>query len=382
MNSSRRFFLKATSGAAFGLYLSPLGCESNSITPKFSGGQFDFLTPVDPSVDRGNRLDPSHFVQFGAQSSVMGWSYEGVEQVARADWQLELTGEFDTPTTLTFADIQAEIDASGDYTVLNTLRCIVDSTGIPGLVGTALWRGVPLSRFLQQAGVGADVRRFRIFARDGFTNNLRREDVLLTGDEPDREPLLAFQMNGDDVPHIHGGPVRLLVPRRYGYKSVKWAERIEATEDDTVFGSYQEVVGFFDDGTIQLTTKVTDPLARANVPAGMVELFGYALSGAEPIQAVEVSVDDGPFEPATLDTLEDIQAQAPAIADAIQIQRGATYPFPGVWTLFRFDWDAEPGPHRLRFRAIDAQGQVQIEDDQDGVDGLSGYWDIQVTVDG
>ncbi len=380
MKTSRRFFLKASSGAALGVYLSPLGCESNSVVPKFPGGRFDFITAIDPSPNRANRPDASHFVQFGAEGSVQGWRYDDVEVLGPDTWQLELSGQLSNPTTLTFTDINDAIVAGEDYTVLNTLRCIIDSTSIPGLVGTALWRGVPLRRFLDAAGVDAAVRRFRIYGRDGFTNNLRREDIFVPTDEPERTPLLAFQVNGNTVPHIHGGPVRLLVPGRYGFKNLKWVDRIEATDNDEVFGSYQEVFGFFDDGTIQMATKVTDPLAQATLEPGPFDLFGYALSGAAPIRSVEVSIDDGPFVAAQLESFDDLSTQVPELSQTIQAQLGRQYPYPSVWTIFRFSWEATPGTHRLRFRAIDEDGNVQEDVDNDFTDGSDGYWDIRVQV--
>ncbi|MEL7369075.1 MAG: molybdopterin-dependent oxidoreductase [Myxococcota bacterium] len=378
--TTRRVFLKATSGAALGLYLSPIACESNQITPKVTGGRFDFLTPVDVSTNRRNRPIDSHFVQFGGEGSVPSWNYDTVAEIDRSAWSISLQGLFTTPGELTFADIDAAVADDQAVTVLNTLRCIFDSTGIPGLVGTALWRGVPLSTFLEAAGVDSTVQRFRIFSRDGFTNNLRRDDVFVPVDEIERSPLLAYQVNGADIPHIHGGPVRLLVPGRYGYKSMKWVERIEATDDDAVFGSYQDAFGFFDDGTIQLATKVTDPLASAELRAGRLELFGYALSGDKTVGSVEVSIDDGPFEPTVLEPFETLAEQNPELSETLQAQIGRTYPYRGVWTLFRFSWDATPGTHRLQFRAIDSDGLIQVVSDTDPTDGFSGYWDIQVQV--
>ena len=380
MESSRRFFLKASSGAMLGLYLSPLGCERNAVTPKFSGGRFDFLTTIDSGLSRSERLPDTHFVQFGAAGSVQGWRYDDIAQVSRDDWQIELTGDVATPTTLTFSDIDAQVDANEDITVVSTLRCIIDATSIPGLVGTALWRGVPLARFLEPAGVGAGVRRFRIFGRDGFRNNLLVSELTVDPDRPERSPLLAFEVNGEAVPHIHGGPVRLLVPGKYGFKSLKWVDRIEATDSDEVFGSYQEVFGFFDDGTIQMATKVTDPLAEATLSEGEIDLFGYALSGSAAIQSVEVSIDDEPFAPAEIEPLDNVLSQNPSLADALQVQAGRSYPFQGVWTLFRFRWQATPGSHRLRFRALDQDGNVQVERDEDVSNGSDGYWDIRVDV--
>jgi DMSO/TMAO reductase YedYZ molybdopterin-dependent catalytic subunit len=383
---NRRIFLKGAGGTALNLIFVPTtGCESNEVIPKGIGAAFDFLTPVDPSLegDPAQRPRDAFFLQWGAQGiPSLDWRYDDIPVVSADDWTLRIEGTVSQTLDLVFADLEAVAGQGQDVVLLNTLRCIFDTTEIPGLVGNALWRGVPLRSFLDQAGIDTQTTaRVRYFGRDGFTNNLRLEDIFLPANVVDPvDPLLVFEMNGEPIPHVHGGPVRLLTPGRYGYKNVKWIARFVATDDDSEFGSYQEQFGFFDAGTIQPITKVTNPLTATEIPAGPFDVFGYAISGLAGVDRVEASVDGGPFEAATLVPLEDIRTSFPIIDGAIQVEAGSEYPYRGVWTLFTFPYDATPGEHTLRFRTVDRDGNEQPETDGDPTDGTTGYWTLRITV--
>ena len=107
--------------------------------------------------------------------------------------------------------------------------------------------------------------------------------------------------------------MRLLVPGQYGYKSVKWVARLEATASDAPFGSYQEALGYTDDGRVQVVNKATNPLRNAQLSAGPVAIFGLAISGLAGVERVEVSINDAPFAAAALvDLPEVLSANPPA----------------------------------------------------------------------
>ncbi|MEM9663489.1 MAG: molybdopterin-dependent oxidoreductase [Bacteroidota bacterium] len=367
---SRRAFLKAGGTLLAGMALVPLaGCEFNELTPKSLGDRIPFLTPV--GTDEG-----AFFVQNGGLGSIPGWSEPDLDP---ATWTLTIDGLVDTPLTLTLADLEAE----ASVTVLKTIRCVVDSNEFPGLIGTALWQGVPLRRFLDAAGVDRTrARRLHLFGADGFRNNVRLDEVYRTFSPDTFEPLLVTRMNGEPLTRAHGRPVRLLVYDGYGYRNVKWLERIEATADDRVFGTYQEVLGYFDEGTVRVASKVTDPVFAQQIPAGQFLIQGFAVSGATGVTQVEVAIDDGPFEPAGLTSLSEVISATPSVAAAQQvIEAGAeAFPFPGVWVQWAFEWTATPGPHVLRVRATDASGAVQPADDFTFEDGFNPIVEIRVTV--
>src|SRR5262249_7260105 len=144
-----------------------------------------------------------------------------------------------------------------------------------GAVGTAEWTGVPLAELLRRAGVkdgavevileGADKGEFREpnprtpgvipYARSLSLQNARRPEVLL-----------AYQMNGKDLPPNHGFPVRAVVPGWYGMASVKWLTRIVVTDRpfQGYFQTFQYTVWERRDGQPTLVP-VTEMQVKAHI---------------------------------------------------------------------------------------------------------------------
>lgn len=145
-----------------------------------------------------------------------------------ADWSLRIGGLVDTPMRLSYADLRAMEPTA----LTRDFQCV---TG--WRVSDVAWRGVRLADVLDRAGVrdGATAVRFTSF--DGaYTESLtlaqaRRRDVLV-----------AYEMEGSPLSRAHGGPVRLYVAPMYGYKSIKWLDRIEVT--DRVVPGYWEQRGY------------------------------------------------------------------------------------------------------------------------------------------
>ena len=365
--SSRRTFLGNLGRLAVGLTFLPLvGCEDNAFAPVIEGVDIPFLTPND-----------EFYVQFGANAGVANW--QGAPTISRDDWHLRIDGLVGNPFSLNLSDLATE----EPQTVLATLRCIVDANNVPGLVGTAAWTGIPLRVFLDRAGLNPDrVRRLRIYGADGFTDNLTLDKLY--GDRPDDliEPMLVYDMNGQPLTPAHGAPVRLLVPGHYGHKSIKWIERIEATDDDSVFGTYQNALGFTDDGVIRVVNKPTNILRGAQIDSGTTRISGFALSGYAGIQRVEVAIDGGAFVEARLMPLSEIDSTDPNLALALQQQdpKRFTYPYRGVWALWDYWWKAASGEHTISVRATDASGNTQPESDPDATDGNNPVFAVNVLV--
>lgn len=372
---ARRHFIKKAAGAAIGFTLVPLaGCEVNSFEPLVQGTSIPFLTPINtPNPEQ------AFYAQYGGQATITDWP--GIPQLTRPSWQMQIDGLVNAPLTVTFADIEAE--ASRAVHVISTLRCIVDENFIPGLIGTTLWTGVPLRIFLDRAGIDRTLtKRLRFFGKDGFTNNLKFNQVYGSLPEDLVEPLLVYEMNNEPLKPEHGHPVRLLVPGYFGYKSIKWLDRVEATGNDTVFGSYQEQLGYADDGLMTVSNKVTNPLQNTTISAGPFRLFGYALSGRAGIHRVEISIDGRPYETTRILPLSEVLAQNPALRSSVQMQDSQRYiyPFRGVWALWEANWDATPGAHTIRVRAFDQSGNTQPIIDDDDRDGTNPVFVLRVNV--
>ena len=366
---TRRSFFRQSAGIALGVSLVPLsGCESLAVDPVSGGSDFPFITPRE-----------TFFVQYGADGALGNWA--GRQQIPRNEWRLTIDGLVDNPLTLTFADLDA--DPTQVQTVLATLRCILDNNAVPGLIGTATWTGVPLKNFLDRAGLSSpDARRLRIYGSDGFTNNLKLS--LFDGSRPADliEPLLVFGMNDAPLDAEHGAPVRLLMPGYYGYKSVKWIERIEVTADDAPFGTYQEVLGYDDEGIIDVSCKTTSILKGARISPGNTKLAGFAISGAAGIETINISINGSPAEPARLVGLNELIANN-AFSETIQQLDSERHPFPyrGVWTLWEYTWDAPPGEHVLHIEALDAAGNSQPIVDETPEDGQNPAIELTVYVE-
>ena len=272
-----------------------------------------------------------------------------VPRVDLGSWRLTIGGLVDSPAELSFADL---LDRPLVERVV-TLNCVSNEVGGP-YIGTARWLGVPLAPLLREVGVrpGAD----QLLARsvDGMTIGTPMA-ALFDG----REPLLCVGMNGEPLPPEHGFPVRMLTPGLYGYVGAcKWLGELKATTFADV-DAYWVERGWAPQGTVKTASRIDRPVPFAPLTPGAVPVAGVAWAQGRGIRAVEVRVDDGGWQPATL------------------------LPVPSVdtWVQWRYDWPATPGSHSLSVRATDGTGAVQPEERVDPFpDGAAGWHTITVSV--
>ncbi|HLT12343.1 MAG TPA: sulfite oxidase [Micromonosporaceae bacterium] len=272
-----------------------------------------------------------------------------VPRVDPATWTLTIRGRVRRPIRLTFDDLLKRPMIERFV----TLACVSNEVG-GDLVGNAKWLGVPVKDLLEEAmpDPGAD----QVVSRsvDGFTAGTPTE-VLLDG----RDAMLAIGMNGEPLPVEHGFPVRMVVPGLYGYVSAtKWLAELElSTFDD--FDAYWVPRGWAPRAPIKTQSRIDRPRDGATVPAGDVVVAGVAWAPHRGISAVEVRVDEGPWQPATLGTVASVD----------------------TWRLWSWTWAATPGEHILAVRATDGTGQAQTsEKAPPAPDGATGWHRIAVTV--
>jgi len=148
--------------------------------------------------------------------------------ISPAAYRLRVDGMVKRPLDLSLGDLRAMRRTR----LVHYFQCV---TG--WRVPSVHWEGVRLSEILSHAGATESATALRFFSGDGvYTESLTISQALL----PD--VLVADRMIGDDVTADHGGPVRLYVAPMYGYKSIKWLDRIEVT--DTVTPGYWENFGY------------------------------------------------------------------------------------------------------------------------------------------
>ncbi|MFT3772132.1 MAG: molybdopterin-dependent oxidoreductase [Minicystis sp.] len=221
-----------------------------------------------------------------------------------------------------------------------TLACV--GNGPNGdLFSSALFRGARIADILDAAGVAPSVTGAVITGLDGFAaiqsiEDLRRPESMIAYDMGTSEGDLAA------LPIEHGFPARILTPGLYGYMQPKWIDGITLVDE----GGAQEVlrasVGYIG-GKMQLASGFTAPRG-GEIAAGDQEVIGWAFGDGRSIGAVDLRVDDGPWERADI-VFNTPHDDAP----------------PYLWCLWRFTWRATPGLHTLTSRATYVGGETQIE---------------------
>ena len=265
-------------------------------------------------------------------------------------WSLKITGMVDRPYELTYDDL-LDLPMVERYV---TLSCVSNQVG-GDLVGNAKWLGVPLTDVLDRAGVqqGAD----QIVGRsvDGFTIGFPTE-VAFDG----REALVAVGMNDEPLPFDHGFPARLVVAGLYGYVSAtKWLADIELTTWDA-FDAYWVPKGWAKEGPIKTQSRIDTPQANARLGAGTRPIAGVAWAPGRGISRVEVQVDEGGWQEATLS--EPLSKES--------------------WRQWSLNWEAGSGTHTVQVRATDGNGDTQTTMPRPPrPDGATGYHTISVVVE-
>jgi hypothetical protein len=209
---------------------------------------------------------------------------------------------------------------------------------------------------LAGAGIHPDADMVMSTSIDGFTAGTPVEALT-----DQRNSLLAIGMNDAPLPTEHGYPARLVVPGLYGYVSAtKWVVDLELTRFDRA-KAYWTDLGWSARGPIKTESKIEIPRSGADIPRGPTTFGGVAWAQQRGIKAVEVRIDDGPWQPAQL---------------------GASYSN-DTWRLWSFTWQADAtGPHSITVRATDGTGAVQTADQADVIpDGATGWHTVSFNVE-
>jgi DMSO/TMAO reductase YedYZ molybdopterin-dependent catalytic subunit len=261
-------------------------------------------------------------------------------------WRLVIAGLFEQTPRMTIDDLRAY----PAYTQPITLSCISNSVG-GSAISTAHWTGLRLSDLVKELGLKSEANYLHIQAADGFYETVAIEDVV------NPETLLVYGMNDRSLPDKHGFPLRIYIPNRYGMKQPKWIERIEAVVNDP--GGYWTDRGWSKQATAN-TTSVIDVIAVDEAHDGYIPVGGIAWAGDRDIRQVEVQVDDGPWQSATLRT--------PSLGHL-------------AWVQWRHEWPSTPKAHTLRVRATDGSGELQTSEKTGTLpDGATGYHTQEIEI--
>jgi len=295
-----------------------------------------------------------------------------VPKIDQKNWRLRVEGEIERPFEINYD----EVLSLESRTIPATLECAGNSRnflepkvkGVAwglGAVGNAQWTGVPLSILLDRAGVKAGASEVILVGADeGPLEEPKRPsgNVQFARSIPiakaREDVLLAYKINGEELPQQNGFPLRAIVPGWYAVASIKWLERIIVT-DKPFTGYYQtldysywerreELAELVPIREMQIKAEIAKPIEGETVPAkSNVRVHGAAWTGDGEITKVKLSTDGG----ATWN-------------NAKLIDKAALY----AWRLWEFEWQtpAKAGKHTLIARATDSRGRTQpTERDRD-----------------
>ncbi len=358
---SRRDIIKQLGIAGVGLSIAnlpgvtlPALAQGETVVP-FSDFPANFNpnpTPVTRTYDIRKIDGP-----FSQADQFFTTQHYGHPTVDMSTYRLKVTGMVVSPLELSLD----ELKKLGSRDLVAGFECSGNSPRlVQGFAGNGKWTGVPLRLVFDKAGVSRDAREFVFFGADKgpeeiewrnqkfnveqqFGRSLNREQALSA------EPFLAWALNGQPLSVNQGAPLRLIVPGWYGVANVKWLSNIHV-QAEPYMGKFQtrwyrtlreENIGgvIMPKETGVSKMRLKSVIARVTTNGKSHKVTGYVLNDGTPIRSVEVQIDGGAWQKATLDS-----------------ETTSTY----SWKLFNFEWTgATPGEHTLVSRVTDTNGAVQ-----------------------
>jgi DMSO/TMAO reductase YedYZ molybdopterin-dependent catalytic subunit len=170
-------------------------------------------TIISPDTQRANRIPPGQHV-------TDKWPvlhYGQVYQVQTERWNLKIFGLVEEEKTIRYDDFMSLPPVK----IFSDIHCVTTWSRLNNL-----WEGVSTSELKNLVNIDAKARYVIVHAAGNFTTNLTLDDFF----EPD--VLFAFKHNEQPINADHGGPIRLVVPRLYFWKSAKWVTGVEFSEID------------------------------------------------------------------------------------------------------------------------------------------------------
>ena len=259
------------------------------------------------------------------------WFRGQAAEIERDDWRLAIQREGQTLGELDWTFVESLSAEEQEF----TLQCIESRPGLERM-NNALWGGLPLSEFLDIAGIVVDGGNYiRFGCADGYSMALPVSDM-------ERPIWLLWTMNCAPLPLDHGFPIRAIIPGRTGWLNAKQIIEIDFIDDPYELPWLGELQSWLESQnltmdtdersmTYQVQTLIVDPHEIVLVDQGRrVEILGKAFAGSDPVTLVELSTDGG------------MSWQCAEL----------TYnPGANRWTLWRFEWIPEcAGTHHIEVR--------------------------------
>ena len=301
----------------------------------------------------------------------------GEPEIDPGTWRLEISGLVRSPKVFALDEIKAR--PRSEYAA--TIECGGNgvSPGFMGAIGNVRWTGTPLAALLKEAGLDPRATEVVFYGADEGTETIRGNEYqqnfgrsLSVGDALDPRVMLLYELAGRPLTKSHGAPLRLGVPGHFGVAWVKWLTRIEVTDRRfsgrfmardyvTIRGQEQGGKTVWRESTVshmKLKSIVARVVRRSD---NKLRVSGAAWNdGRTPLKAVEVRIDDAPWQRAVL---------------------GQGLESPYCWTFWQYEWpEPAPGEHTLVSRVIDGDGNIQPTVDDPEIKLKKTYWEANQQV--
>ena len=283
-------------------------------------------------------------------------AHYGVPRVDAPAWRLRCEGAIERPRAFTLEELRRRPRV--EHTLVFECSGNRDRS-LHGMVGNARWTGASLRDLLRELGPAREAREAIFWAADSGKEEIRGSEYLQNfaramslEEAMDSNAILAYEMNGQPLPVVHGFPVRVIVPGWYGIANVKWVERIELSPrrlmNRFMGRDYVTLMGrksgerqeWVETSITRMQVKsVAVRVTRRREGSGdRLKVFGVAWSGSDALRSVEVSIDDGPWQAARLEPREP----------------------PFAWTFWTLEAPGvAAGAHTVASRATDRAGHAQ-----------------------
>jgi len=161
-------------------------------------------------------------------------SIKGPQYISEPDYRLTVTGLTNTTDVYTYSEVLGQYP---HYTKLVTLHCV------EGWHVTILWEGIQVRDLIRHAGPDMRANTVVFTAHDGYTTSFPLDYLM------NRDIIMAYRMNNITLPAERGYPFELVAEEKWGYKWIKWIEKIELTGNADYRG-YWEQRGFSNIGDL------------------------------------------------------------------------------------------------------------------------------------
>jgi len=383
---SRRWFLRAGAAGVVALSCSPLAAKEPPFHPAMREALAkleSYMTSQDDFRDVSRGKPKPHSL-----------SKEKLTEVGltRDTWQLEVDVDADKPSKIgkpmtkadgTALDFQGLMKLGKKHAVRfpKVMTCL--NIGCP--LGMGIWEGVPLREVLWQVQPRQDLRRVFYYGYHNDKPEQMFRSSLPVGrileDPFDLPPvILCYKLNGQWLTPERGGPVRVVVPEAYGFKSIKWLTNVVLTNLATANDTYEKGNNDLDSDLKSFAATLSVPkIVKADTPFAIT---GYAQSGISGVSKVQVWIQNDDETPATGDKyflkapwqdaeilkppqnwggdLADNRISSPTMGFDKDSGRPLTWPM----RLAKVHWailhpGLPEGEHTLRSRTIDEKGHAQ-----------------------